>query len=92
MALTYVEAPQDVFILRRTTLEILRRFNAAVFEGQLPADLDIAWNARLKTTAGTTHFRRDPPTTLTGPPRWGTALLRLLHRSPVTDSPKTWLM
>ena len=50
------------------------RFNAAVFEGRLPADLDIGWNTRLKTTAGTTHFRRDPPVTLAGPPRWGPCL------------------
>jgi hypothetical protein len=47
------------------------RFNATVFEGQLPGDLDMSWNARLKTTAGTTHFRREPPTTLTGQPRCG---------------------
>lgn len=37
------------------------RFNSNVFDKRLPADLEIAWSAHLKTTAGTTHFRREAP-------------------------------
>ena len=40
---------------------ITSRFNSRVFNGRLPADMEIAWSAHLKTTAGTTHFRREPP-------------------------------
>ncbi|KAK9837501.1 hypothetical protein WJX81_007148 [Elliptochloris bilobata] len=34
-------------------------FNASVFDGRLPADLAMGWNAHLKTTAGLTHYRRE---------------------------------
>lgn len=39
--------------------EMYRRYNDIIFEGILPADLDISWNARLSTTAGLTHYKRD---------------------------------
>ena len=45
------------------------RFNATVFGGQLPAGLEVSWNARLKTTAGITRFQRVPAAPLTGLPR-----------------------
>jgi len=35
------------------------RYNDVIFDGALPADLDISWNARLSTTAGLTHYKRD---------------------------------
>ena len=35
-----------------------RRLNEVIFDGSLPADMDISWNARLKTTAGLTHYKR----------------------------------
>ena len=47
------------------------RFNASVFSERLPADLEIAWSAHLKTTAGTTHFRREPPALPGAKPRRG---------------------
>lgn len=34
------------------------RFNADIFGGRLPADLEISWNNNLKTTAGLTHYKR----------------------------------
>ena len=34
------------------------RMNDNVFGGRLPADLQISWNAHLKTTAGLTHYSR----------------------------------
>ena len=46
------------------------RFNSTVFANCLPADLEIAWSAHLKTTAGTTHFRREPPGLLFAGPRY----------------------
>ena len=52
----------------------LCRFNAAVFDGRLPADLEIAWSAHLKTTAGTTHFRREPAAFPGAKPRQGAKL------------------
>lgn len=45
------------------------RFNATVFGNRLPEDLEISWNAHLRTTAGTTHYKREPPTRPTDPPR-----------------------
>ena len=47
-----------------------RRFNSTVFANRLPADLEIAWSAHLKTTAGTTHFRREPPSLPFAGPRY----------------------
>jgi predicted SprT family Zn-dependent metalloprotease len=38
--------------------KLLREYNARVFGGQLPDDLEIKWNARLATTAGITHYKR----------------------------------
>lgn len=43
------------------TAELFREFNRTVFEGRLPADLQMKWNPRLLTTAGLTHYRRDIP-------------------------------
>lgn len=34
------------------------RYNAQVFEGRLPRDLDISWNSKLTTTAGLTQYQR----------------------------------
>ncbi len=34
------------------------RLNNAVFGSRLPTDLQISWNAHLKTTAGLTHYSR----------------------------------
>jgi len=36
----------------------LRRLNGTIFGGRLPPDLQVSWNARLKTTAGLTHYKR----------------------------------
>ena len=38
--------------------ELFLHYNAAVFGGALPRDLDITWSNRLNTTAGLSHFRR----------------------------------
>ena len=46
------------------------RFNSTVFANRLPADLEIAWSAHLKTTAGTTHFRREPSSLPFAGPRY----------------------
>ena len=54
------------FILK----EAACRFNSTVFASRLPADLEIAWSAHLKTTAGTTHFRREPPSLPFAGPRY----------------------
>jgi SprT-like family len=35
-----------------------RRYNAKVFGGKLPADLQITWSKTLCTTAGLTHYSR----------------------------------
>jgi hypothetical protein len=50
------------------TAELFAEFNRTVFGGQLPADLEITWNARLLTTAGLTHYRRDIPDDPYAPP------------------------
>ena len=50
------------------TQQLLREFNRTVFEGRLPADLEETWNARLLTTAGLTHYRRDIPDDPYAPP------------------------
>lgn len=34
------------------------RYNGQVFGGYLPADLDIAWSSKLRTTAGMTLYQR----------------------------------
>ncbi len=36
--------------------------------GQLPRDLEIRWNARLLTTAGLTHYKREIPDDPYAPP------------------------
>ena len=54
--------------LREMTQQLLREFNRTVFEGRLPADLEVTWNARLLTTAGLTHYRRDIPDDPYAPP------------------------
>ena len=46
------------------------RFNSTVFANRLPIDLEISWSAHLKTTAGTTHFRREPPSLPFAGPRY----------------------
>ncbi|EFN54886.1 hypothetical protein CHLNCDRAFT_13364, partial [Chlorella variabilis] len=43
------------------TAQLFQEFNRTVFEGQLPAGLELRWNARLLTTAGLTHYRREIP-------------------------------
>jgi hypothetical protein len=48
--------------------ELFQEFNCTIFEGRLPADLEISWNARLLTTAGLTHYRRDIPDDPYAPP------------------------
>lgn len=45
------------------------RFNATVFGNQLPEDLQISWNAHLRITAGTTHYKREPPSNPSHLPR-----------------------
>ena len=69
----------------------LCRFNTAVFNERLPADLEIAWSAHLKTTAGTTHFRREPAPFPGAKPRYGAQrLLPLPHTAllqPLYDLP-----
>ncbi|CAL8463557.1 g3091 [Coccomyxa elongata] len=59
------------FRRRRSALaaSMLQEFNATVFGNRLPEDLEISWNAHLRTTAGTTHYKREPPTRPTEPPR-----------------------
>ncbi|KAL4452046.1 hypothetical protein ABPG75_007708 [Micractinium tetrahymenae] len=50
------------------TEQLFAEFNRTVFGGRLPADLEIKWNARLLTTAGLTHYRRDIPDDPYAPP------------------------
>ena len=60
-------------IVLRPSLHVERdacRFNSTVFANRLPADLEIAWSAHLKTTAGTTHFRREPSSLPFAGPRY----------------------
>ena len=45
------------------------RFNASVYRGRLPADLDMSWNVHLKTTAGLTYFLRLAASALNEEPR-----------------------
>ena len=49
------------FARSRTQLarDFYAKYNALIFNGILPADLDITWNKRLATTAGLTHYRRE---------------------------------
>ncbi|DBA72109.1 TPA: hypothetical protein ACH3X2_010833 [Trebouxia sp. C0005] len=54
--------------------ELFRELNTAVFSSRLPADLQISWNAHLKTTAGLTHYSR---VTLAGEPPKYTARVEL---------------
>jgi hypothetical protein len=39
------------------TRRLFEDMNARIFEGKLPCDLEIRWNARLNTTAGITVFQ-----------------------------------
>ena len=41
-----------------------RKYNALIFDGALPEDMDLSWNKKLTSTAGLTHYRRriDPHT------------------------------
>lgn len=48
--------------------ELFAEFNRTVFEGRLPRDLQIRWNARLLTTAGLTHYKREIPDDPYAPP------------------------
>lgn len=48
--------------------QLLAEFNRTVFGGRLPSDLEVKWNARLLTTAGLTHYRRDIPDDPYAPP------------------------
>ena len=48
--------------------DLFAEFNRTVFEGRLPADLAIRWNARLLTTAGLTHYKREIPDDPYAPP------------------------
>jgi hypothetical protein len=50
------------------TAQLFAEFNRTVFAGRLPDDLAIRWNARLLTTAGLTHYRRDIPADPYAPP------------------------
>ena len=50
------------------TQQLFAEFNRTVFGGRLPADLEIKWNARLLTTAGLTHYRRNIPDDPYAPP------------------------
>ena len=38
--------------------ELYREFNRDGFDGRLPEKFDIAWNAKLLTTAGLTHYKK----------------------------------
>lgn len=49
------------------TAKMFRELNKVVFEGRLPHDLQITWNARLNTTAGYTIFARPRPGEALGP-------------------------
>ena len=67
---------------------LFARYNEAVFGGKLPADTQVTWSPRLRTTAGVTHFLKrrsgggggDPPTL---PP---TRLARVELSTKVIDS------
>ena len=41
--------------------ELYAEFNRRIFDGRLPADLEIKWNSRLASTAGVTHYQRLRP-------------------------------
>ena len=48
-------AARNSYLLQR--LVSLRRYNQRVFQGKLPADMEVTWSAHLKTTAGVTKFK-----------------------------------
>ena len=54
-----------------------RRYNAKVFGGKLPADLQITWSKTLCTTAGLTHYSRS--TSAEGGGQWKCAVRLLIH-------------
>lgn len=68
------ERPQSAAAFKKQraelTTQLFTEFNRTVFEGRLPADLEIKWNARLLTTAGLTHYRRDIPDDPYAPPMY----------------------
>lgn len=65
--------PQSAAAFKRVreqlTRQLFEKYNSVIFEGKLPADLEIRWNNRLSTTAGLTHYRRDIPPEVYEPPR-----------------------
>ncbi|KAL0047352.1 hypothetical protein WJX82_001193 [Trebouxia sp. C0006] len=63
--------------------ELFRELNSAVFGSRLPAELQISWNAHLKTTAGLTHYSR---VTLAGETPKYTARVELSTK--VLDNPE----
>ena len=48
-------------------IELLHEFNESVFDGKIPNDQEVVWNSRLKTTAGTTFFKRSDTGRRTAP-------------------------
>ncbi|KAK9811089.1 hypothetical protein WJX73_001706 [Symbiochloris irregularis] len=42
--------------------QLFSLYNAQVFQGRLPQDLDISWNSKLTTTAGLTQYQRSAHT------------------------------
>lgn len=67
------------------TSQLYAKYNALVFGGKLPADMEISWNKRLATTAGLTHYRREMSHDLEQPPRY-TARIELSCK--VLDTPE----
>ena len=53
-------AKKKSFLKQRDELarRLYVKYNDLVFGSQLPVELDIAWNKRLATTAGLTHYKR----------------------------------
>uniref|UniRef100_A0A7S3UES1 SprT-like domain-containing protein n=1 Tax=Picocystis salinarum TaxID=88271 RepID=A0A7S3UES1_9CHLO len=43
----------------RLAHELFREYNRRVFDEQLPPELLVIWNNKLKTTAGLTHYKRE---------------------------------
>lgn len=39
------------------TVALFAEYNRRIFDDRLPADLEIKWNERLRTTAGVTHYK-----------------------------------
>ncbi len=68
-----VPATPAAFKRQRQSLvqELFQQYNREVFGGRLPTDLSITWNARLLTTAGLTHYKREFIQEEGQPFRWG---------------------